>query len=76
MVTKKGNNSNSKVNVLCVLGSNDPSLKKNLNFWKTNHKRGRFNSYKEAIIEGSDHSFMGWSFKKKLTKVVSDWLKD
>jgi hypothetical protein len=73
-ISAKDKIAKGKVHVLCVFGEKDPGLDDNIKFWTGLVNTDRFISFNQIIIKGSDHSFMGWSFKKDLSSTINEWI--
>ncbi|WP_188927359.1 alpha/beta hydrolase [Puia dinghuensis] len=60
------------VHVLAIFGENDRARSTAMAFWSACH----FHSYTGKVIDGSDHSFFGWRFKKDVCKTIANWFNE
>lgn len=60
--------------ILCVFGEKDAAINDMRLFWSNFCQKNDVKNYKEAIIDGADHSFFGWVFKADVCNAISDWL--
>lgn len=63
-----------RVSILCIYGSQDTSIPECRNYWQEYLQSGRCEKVEERVIEGSDHSFFGWSFKRRVCTYITEWL--
>lgn len=61
-------------NILYVFGEKERNLEERFVFWESEIKKNPLNTYQKAIINGADHSFFGWQFKKDVSGEILKWL--
>jgi len=62
--------------LLVIFGEKELMLNECIDFWNEEQSNGHFKNYSCKIVEGADHSFFGWKFKRDAERYITDWLKN
>lgn len=71
--TKEFKTHNVLKKILVVFGEKEQMLNECIDFWNQEQNKGYFEDYSYKIIDGADHSFFGWKFKRDVETCIIDW---
>ncbi len=57
---------------LVILGEKDEKSKTYEIYWKNEYSKGRIKNIHFETIQGADHSYFGWRFKREVEKAIYD----
>jgi hypothetical protein len=63
-------------NVLAIYAEKDTKRKEFMDFWEKQYSTKRIHNYRFNIINGADHSFFGWQFKKEIFELILQWFDE
>lgn len=62
--------------LLTIFGEKEVRLEECIDFWKSEIKKSNCSQYSNRIIDGADHSFFGWQFKRDVERWIVEWFKE